>query len=275
MVFRLIGATLLAASALTIPTAAHAAEAGSGLVPLVEREADGKTVVYPARQGETVPIVLGVKNTGAEALKGIVVNVRVLNEVDLPKEFTNCVYYVDSNLRGAWCSIDAEVAAGGTYKLSPFRVTVSTKAEKISAAVIFQWATLEYAESKGGIEALAKADSGKGTTPAAGAGEKLGLATAELPVPAEPAGVGFAYLKLVTPPTTPPTAVPTTSPAATASSSATAAPTVTATEAGGGGGGLPVTGSKTAAVAGIGALLLVAGAVGVLLVRRRRTRFVA
>ncbi|GAA2185320.1 LPXTG cell wall anchor domain-containing protein [Micromonospora lupini] len=44
---------------------------------------------------------------------------------------------------------------------------------------------------------------------------------------------------------------------------------------GGGGGSLPITGSPTSLLAGIGSLLLVAGACGYLLARRRGTRFVA
>ncbi|MDQ7909673.1 LPXTG cell wall anchor domain-containing protein [Phytohabitans sp. ZYX-F-186] len=44
---------------------------------------------------------------------------------------------------------------------------------------------------------------------------------------------------------------------------------------GGGGGGLPVTGASTGLVAGAGALLLLAGAAGFVIARRRRTRFVA
>jgi LPXTG-motif cell wall-anchored protein len=44
---------------------------------------------------------------------------------------------------------------------------------------------------------------------------------------------------------------------------------------GGGGGGLPVTGAATGIVAGVGGLLLAAGAVGFVLARRRRMRFVA
>ncbi|MFU8854580.1 LPXTG cell wall anchor domain-containing protein, partial [Micromonospora sp. SL1-18] len=46
-------------------------------------------------------------------------------------------------------------------------------------------------------------------------------------------------------------------------------------EDGGDGGGLPVTGSKTATVAGAGAALLLLGGAGYLVARRRRTRFVA
>ncbi|MDZ5445547.1 LPXTG cell wall anchor domain-containing protein [Micromonospora sp. 4G57] len=44
---------------------------------------------------------------------------------------------------------------------------------------------------------------------------------------------------------------------------------------GGGGGTLPITGSSTALIAGLGALLLAAGAGGYVVARRRKTRFVA
>ncbi|MGC4894443.1 LPXTG cell wall anchor domain-containing protein [Micromonospora sp. DT31] len=46
-------------------------------------------------------------------------------------------------------------------------------------------------------------------------------------------------------------------------------------QGGGDGGTLPITGSSTALIAGIGAVLLAAGGVGYVLTRRRRTRFVA
>ncbi|MFI2648660.1 LPXTG cell wall anchor domain-containing protein [Micromonospora fulviviridis] len=46
-------------------------------------------------------------------------------------------------------------------------------------------------------------------------------------------------------------------------------------QGGGGGGTLPITGSSTGLIAGIGALLLAAGAAGYVVSRRRKTRFVA
>ncbi|MDO3683727.1 LPXTG cell wall anchor domain-containing protein [Micromonospora sp. C28ISP2-4] len=46
-------------------------------------------------------------------------------------------------------------------------------------------------------------------------------------------------------------------------------------QGGGDGGTLPITGSSTGLIAGVGALLLAAGAVGYVLTRRRKTRFVA
>ena len=85
-------------------------------------------------------------------------------------------------------------------------------------------------------------------------------------------------------------AEPTPTPSVTPSASATVAPSPTSSAgagnpgggAGGGeggengeGGGLPVTGTATGAVAGIGGALLLLGGAGYLLGRRRRSRFVA
>ncbi|WP_405090758.1 LPXTG cell wall anchor domain-containing protein [Micromonospora sp. NBC_01392] len=80
-----------------------------------------------------------------------------------------------------------------------------------------------------------------------------------------------------------PTATPTVQPTPTASATPSASTTVVPTAApsvspgapGGEGGGLPVTGSDTATVAGIGGTLLLLGGVGYVIGRRRRARFVA
>ncbi|MEU7572878.1 LPXTG cell wall anchor domain-containing protein [Micromonospora sp. NPDC049240] len=79
------------------------------------------------------------------------------------------------------------------------------------------------------------------------------------------------------------TATPTVQPTPTASATPSASTTVVPTTApsvspgapGGEGGGLPVTGSDTATVAGIGGTLLLLGGVGYVIGRRRRARFVA
>ncbi|MFI7070682.1 LPXTG cell wall anchor domain-containing protein [Micromonospora sp. WMMD754] len=80
-------------------------------------------------------------------------------------------------------------------------------------------------------------------------------------------------------PTATPTATPTSTPSATPSATSTVAPTAVPSDSpaapGGEGGGLPVTGANTAAVAGVGGALLLLGAVGYLIGRRRRSRFVA
>ncbi|MGC4876360.1 LPXTG cell wall anchor domain-containing protein [Micromonospora sp. DT43] len=80
-------------------------------------------------------------------------------------------------------------------------------------------------------------------------------------------------------PTSGPTATPTATSSASPSATTTAVPTpassTTPAAAGGDGGGLPVTGSQTATVAGIGAALLLIGGAVYVIGRRRRARFVA
>lgn len=78
-------------------------------------------------------------------------------------------------------------------------------------------------------------------------------------------------------PTAQPTATPSATPSATTTVVPTSAPAVSpgAPGDGGEGGGLPVTGSDTATVAGIGGALLLLGGVGFVIGRRRRARFVA
>ncbi|XVV11475.1 LPXTG cell wall anchor domain-containing protein [Actinoplanes sp. CA-131856] len=88
-------------------------------------------------------------------------------------------------------------------------------------------------------------------------------------------------------PTVTPTATATVSPAPTstagssapttapASSSAPGTPAAGAENSGGEGGGLPVTGTATGVVVGIGGVLLLLGATGYVIGRRRRSRFVA
>ena len=100
-ILRAAGAAFLTAGVLAVPSVAHAAEDAPLFGALTERDAAGKSVVYPIRPGESVPVVLGVTNRGTAPSAGVVVNVRVFNDLNLPKAFTNCLYYVDSNLDGA------------------------------------------------------------------------------------------------------------------------------------------------------------------------------
>jgi len=279
IILRTLGAAFLTAGLLAVPSVAQAADDVPLLGALTERDAAGKSVMYPIHQGETVPVVLGVTNRGAVPAKGVVANIRVIDDLRLPQTFTNCRYYVDGNLHGAWCEFASDLPVGGTYALTPFQLTATTDAKKFSA-VIFQWFPKDWVDENGGIEGFAKRDSGRGNAPVAGTGSALALEPRELPVPNETARVGFAYLKLVPPATPPaggsPSATPTASPTATAP--ATTAPATTtppATDTGGtGGGGLPVTGINAVAIAGVGGLLLAGGVIAFLLTRRRN-RFTA
>ncbi len=278
-ILRAFGAAFITAGVLAVPSVAQAADDAPLFGALTERDAAGKSVVYPIRAGETIPVVLGVTNRGTAPSDGVVVNVRVFNDMNLPKSFTNCLYYVDSNLDGAWCELDRELPVGGTYALSPFQVSAEAEAKEIGS-IVFQWFPKDWVDENGGIEKFAQRDSGQGTTPVAGTGAGLTLQPKELPVPAETHRVGFAYVKLVTPstppsstPTSAPTAQPSTAQPSTAPTSAAPAPGAPA-DGSGGGGGLPVTGANAATVAGAGGLLVLAGVIGFLLARRR-TKFSA
>jgi LPXTG-motif cell wall-anchored protein len=274
---RAVGALFLAAGVLAIPSVAQAADGAPLFGALTERNEAGGAKVYPIHQGETVPVVLGVTNKGTGPSAGVVVNIRVIDDLDLPKSFTNCRYYVDHNLHGAWCEIAGELPVGGTYALSQFSVTAAPDAKTFSA-VTFQWFPKDWADKNGGIDGFAERDSRGGPAPVAGTGDELKLEPRELPIPAETARVGFAYLKLIAPPASPsPSDSP--SPSPSDSATATATPTPTSTDAAGGGGGgdgggLPLTGTNTAFIAGAGAVLLLIGGI-VVAAFRRRTRFTA
>src|SRR4051812_22704480 len=111
-VLGLLSATLT--SAALIPSAAIAADGQTTppLSALTERDETGKTKSYPGRPGDVVSPVLGVANLSGAAIKGAAVNIRVIDGLDQPKTFDNCHYYVDSNLDGAWCQFDEELAVG-------------------------------------------------------------------------------------------------------------------------------------------------------------------
>ncbi|WP_433719715.1 LPXTG cell wall anchor domain-containing protein [Actinoplanes sp. CA-051413] len=271
-ILRALGAAFVSAAVLAVPSVAQAADETPLFGALTERDANGHSVTYPIRAGETIPVVLGVTNRGTAPSPGVVVNIRVFNELHLPRAFTNCWYYTDSNLDGAWCEFDGELPVGGTYALSPFQVSADADAKAFSGSVVFQWFPKDWVDKNGGIKESAEEHGGPGTTPVAGTGGKLALEPKELPVPARTERVGFAYVKLTAPATTPPTTAPTTAPtsAPTATPTGTdAAPATTPPADGGSGGGLPVTGINAVAIAGVGGLLLVAGVVAFLFTRRR------
>jgi LPXTG-motif cell wall-anchored protein len=276
-----IGAAVVTTATLALPGAAFAADDPATLVALTEQDpATGKNKAYPVKQGETVPAVLGVANAGTTPVKGVVAHVHALNDMDLPTKFDNCRYYVDSNRDGAWCQFDDELAVGGTYAMADHLVALAPKAraDKLGA-IVFRWHSAQWAGAEGGIEKLANSSSNSGTSTAGTQGTlRLEARTLALPAnPAERRPINFAYVKLITPPpaTTGPTAVPTTAAPAGGGATRPTSPPANAGGAGANGGGLPVTGAGTATAAGVGIALLVAGGVGYVVARRRRTRFVA
>ncbi|GIE96569.1 hypothetical protein [Paractinoplanes rishiriensis] len=262
------GAVTLAPRPLPIP----AAPSGVGftdlklmvtrLAALNARDAAGKPLVYPISRGETIGLNLGVANLGTAPAEGVVLRVRAYDDLDLPRLFTNCQYYVDANLEGAWCEFPQTVPADrSTYALTQFKVAATADAEaKTTKTTQVEWFPKEWSDRQGGIAEIAKKHSGQGTTPAAGTESALTLTPAEMTIPAETSHAIFVHTNLVTTPSSP-------TPAPSSSGPAIAAPG-TPEE-------LVITGSATTAVVAVGGALVLAGVLGLVVARRRRTSFTA
>ncbi|SCL41063.1 LPXTG-motif cell wall anchor domain-containing protein [Micromonospora pallida] len=276
-----VAATVLAAGLAATPVAAAPAPNESDAAKLAagsEKDPQtGKNRKYLVGQGEDVPAVLGVTNLGDAPVDGLVVQVRVLNDLDITTKYENCWYAVDSNQETAWCEFDAELAPGASLAVTG--AGVSTKPDAVAeniTTIVHQWFSKEYADARGGIQALADQWAGQGTKAVQGTVDPLPLTTPSGELGGIGGPIGFVGVGLVPPPTGEPTATPT--PSATPSAMPTGEPTAAPSASpgtGGEGGGLPVTGAGTATVAVVGGVLLVLGSVGYLVARRRRTRFVA
>ncbi|MFI2649814.1 LPXTG cell wall anchor domain-containing protein [Micromonospora fulviviridis] len=279
-----LGASVLAAGVTALPSAGHAAPAPDSATLAAVTELDPATGLnkkYPVKPGEVVPAALGVTNLGDAPVAGLVVQIRVLDDLDLAVKHDNCWYAADSNLEAAWCEFDGELAAKQTLAIVGDVVTVKADArpDKVTS-IVFHWYGKQWVDAQGGVRQLADGDASQGTKAVRGTEAALTLAERELPLPETPRPINFAYAQLVTPPTTQPTptATPTTAPTAipTGGAEPTATPTgAPGAGASGGGGGLPVTGANIGVLAGVGGALLLLGGGGYLIARRRRTRFVA
>ncbi|MBM2619466.1 hypothetical protein JIG36_28325 [Actinoplanes sp. LDG1-06] len=312
---RALGVAAVTAAAVTLPSTAWAADPEPQLVALTNASAGDTQTYRPFQKGQSLPVAAGIANVGAAPVRGVVVDLYVSGEMELPRDWTNCEYYGDDIVQGAWCEFDTELQAATSYLLNPLSIAGQADASRIKYPhwLLFSWYPKSYAEENGGIRNLARnASSQEGRDPVRGTKLPLTLQKADLPVPTgegsnNPRG-SIAYYFVLKPPASP-TATPTTSPtptvvppgnptspvpsdspgptetvttdptptATSASPSATAAPATTtdASTGQGGGGGLALTGANTALVAGGGLVLLLAGAGGFLFTRRRRTKFVA
>lgn len=283
LLLRALAALSLTAAVLAVPTAAQAAPDGAMLAGLVEQDADGQAVSYPVRPGETVPIVLGVaSHSGTAHSAGEIVRIELDKGITLPREFTNCQYWVNGDHSGAVCELSRDLPSGETFALQPFRVTAAAEAsaDDWTGRVLAIWSSKSffdyYFES---IEAYAKGMSGKDTPPSAGVGGEVTLTPRALPDPEDWHSLAVARLRLVTGESSAPTTAPTTGPTTAPTTGPTTGPTTepaaapATTEPPEASGGLPITGAPTAVAAAAGSALLIGGVVSLILVRRRRTRF--
>jgi LPXTG-motif cell wall-anchored protein len=275
-----VGFAVFAGTIGGLPGIASAAAADTAELAAVTEQnpQTGNNVRYPVKPGEVVPAKLGVTNIGDAAVDGLVVELRVLDDLDFATRYDNCWYAVDSNADEAWCEFDTSLAADATLALygDIVRVIDNARPDKVGS-IMFRWASKDWADERGGVQALADGFAGQGSAAVRGTESGLTLEPASLPLPAKPNALNFAYTELITPTPSPTPSSPaaTTSPTTEPTASPTTSPTAGTPGDGGTGGGLPVTGAQSATLAGAGAGLLLLGAAGYLIARRRRTRFVS
>jgi hypothetical protein len=249
--------TAVIVAVLMFPSAARADS--SGLMPLRAGTAD-------IRPGQNIPLELGVKNTDKQTVDGLVVNIRVDAGFDLPRSFTNCRYYTDGNLEGAWCALSGSVGGGKAYTLGNFHVAAAAHAQRLGP-IVFQWYSATWAESQGGLGALAGGNAGDGQTSIAGTGDTLTLTTASSTSKTVSSPVGTAYLRLITSTATPRAPLPSRAPSTSSTARSSSKPGGIALRLRSEDGGMSI-GAMLALAAGIVAVLL---ALGWFLLRRRRS----
>lgn len=277
-----LGVAVLGAGVAVGPAAAVAAPAPetAKLAAVTEKDPEtGKNKRYQVGPDEVAPVALGVTNVGDTATRGLVVQLRVYNDIDFAARYDNCWYAVNSNQDTAWCEFDDQLDVEATLALTGpvVKTAAGAQADRLPA-IVFRWTSKEWADGHGGVQALAQQDAGLGTTAVRGTGGTLSLTARTLPISANKSPLNFAYVGLTTAPSPEPTPSATASPSATPSGVPTTPGTSPAAPGdgdAGAGGGLPVTGAGTTTLAGIGVTLLLLGGGGYLVARRRRTRFSA
>ncbi|BCJ51898.1 hypothetical protein Asp14428_33730 [Actinoplanes sp. NBRC 14428] len=237
---------------------------GAALDAVQERTVAGeRPKLHHIAPGDTLPGTVGVRNTGATPVKGLLVELRLADDdLVFARRYDNCWYALEAKPDSAWCAFDRELAAGETLRLAaPVAIALRQRYGDLDKDLRFHWVSAGWAEGHGGARDLAELSATPGTTVVRGTGGTLTLSAGSSALKPGVTGAVDYLLALVPPsgpePTTPPATPP-----------ATAAP-------GGGGGSLPITGTPTATLAGAGALLLLAGVGGFWVARRRRTRFQA
>jgi hypothetical protein len=226
-----------------------------------------RPAVQDGERGKVVPGVIGVRNAGDAAVDGLVVELRLADEdMVFAKRYDNCWYALQGKPDSAWCEFDRALAPGATLKLAD-GVAIATQQilGDITKDIRFHWVSAGWAEGHGGIRDLAEMSATPGTGVVRGTEGTLTLETG--PAALKPGLTGpVDYILFTVPPLGDPATTPPATPPATPG---------TGTGNGEGGGGLPITGTQTAVIAGVGGGLLAAGLIGYATARRRRTRFVA
>jgi hypothetical protein len=221
----LVAAYLAAIGVLVSPPAAMA----------IPGEVDGYVAVnqpgsVAIHQGETVPVTTGVfYNAHLYSFDGAIMHVSVAGDLNLPRAFTNCWYYVNRDTKGAWCLFTNTLIAGTVYQPTPFTVAADryARADRVGDIAV-AWDYLSGAPDMSALERLAAQDSGPGTALIQGSSGTLGLTPAtQLTITGTGPANGTAHVHLIgpfaqSPSTVTPDATPTTPPTVTATATAAA-----------------------------------------------------
>ncbi|MCY1141649.1 hypothetical protein OWR29_26940 [Actinoplanes sp. Pm04-4] len=229
---RALSAVAVTAATIALPSTAQAAaaEPEPQLVALTNASAGDLQTYRPFQKGQTLAVAAGIANVGATPVRGVVVDLYVSGEMELPRDWTNCEYYGDDIVNGAWCEFDTDLQAATSYLLAPLTIAGKADASRIKYphTLNFSWYPKSYAAENGGISGLARnAASQEGREPVRGTKTPLTLQKANLPLPTgegsnNPRGsVGFYFvLRTPTPTSTSPTPPPPGSPMPTVPSDA-------------------------------------------------------
>src|ERR1700754_1034461 len=88
-----VGAVMLSVGLAASPAFGVDAPDAAELVALSAKDPrTGDVLGYEVGPGQAVPAVLGVINSGEEPVDGLVVQVRVVNDLDLATKYANCWY---------------------------------------------------------------------------------------------------------------------------------------------------------------------------------------
>ncbi|GAA2558919.1 hypothetical protein GCM10010435_32540 [Winogradskya consettensis] len=157
------GLAALAAAVAAVPVVAYAAPAKGALEDATEYSVEsGKPEGSSMRAGYVSRAVIGVRNRGTTAIPGLVVEINLRDEnLRFPRKYDNCVFTTDGS---AWCEFADTIAAGQVLALKGpvYGAVPEPDPAHRTKSTFFDWSSKEWADSKGGLEALAGADAVRG-----------------------------------------------------------------------------------------------------------------
>lgn len=208
----LAGAAVLAVAVTGLSGPALAAPGKGTLESVTETSSEsGRQGGDSVRPGFVSRGIIGVRNTGTAPIAGLVVQIQLNDDhLQFARQYENCWYARDGKPDSAWCEFDDELIAKSVLSLMGpvFSVKADTPAGTRVKDVRFGWASAEWAEANGGIQALADKDATEGTTAVRGDEGTLAVEPGSPRLRSGPTSE-FAFVSTaVVPGGTPPTGLP-------------------------------------------------------------------